>query len=526
MEMTETAEPLQLPFGREVCIQADVIKRHVDSRRQTQGKPDEPCFALLWDNDLRALREACGILRAERKAVLDLWCELYLRHFRDRHSLQEVQFKSVFAGDLDAVIDGLLAGGLSQVAVRLCGVEKRLTERGVPFEEIATAVHLFEQSAVETIKQRSIAELDVGVLDAFAKFSRCWVIALAKHFIRNSHGGAAVRFVHLGDELTRLPPAERQSFHGIVGASPVMRRLYDIIEAVAATRGTILVVGETGTGKELAARAVHKVSGTNGAPFVALNCAALPRELIESELFGHQRGAFSGATADYPGLFRAAHRGTLLLDEVTEMPPETQAKLLRVLQERSVRPLGSTREIPIDVRVIASTNRNPEEAVREGVLRRDLYYRLRVNMVDLPRLRDRIEDLPLLVEHLLGVLGERLGRRVTGVDDEAMHALSCYHWPGNVRELMNTLESAITFARGRVIGLGDVHCAVADTPRVSIASPASSELVATLADVERQVISRALAVCGGNKRKAAGLLRISRKRLYARLTRYGIGGGA
>jgi two-component system response regulator AtoC len=331
----------------------------------------------------------------------------------------------------------------------------------------------------------------------------------------------------------------KAGFHGLVGSSDLMRRLYRRIEAVAVCRSTVLIVGESGTGKELVSRAIHDCGAQRG-PFIPFNCAAIPRELVESELFGHRRGAFSGATADFQGLLRAAEGGTVFLDEITEMSPDTQAKLLRALQERAVRPVGATREIPIDVRLVASTNRDPAEAVRSGQLRADLYYRLQVNVLEVPSLRERRDDVAALVNHFIALFNARnIGTRiVTGVEDAAMAALETYDWPGNVRELANTIESAFTFGTCATITLQDLPSKVVSEqrsmPAVAIVAPAPaheevganrvvrSGAVGTFADFERQLIVKALESTGGNKVQAARLLKISRKKLYARIERYGL----
>jgi transcriptional regulator with PAS, ATPase and Fis domain len=232
-------------------------------------------------------------------------------------------------------------------------------------------------------------------------------------------------------------------FHGLVGSSASMRRLFRRIEAVAATRSTVLIVGESGTGKELVARAIPECGAQRGS-FVPFNCATIPRDLVESELFGHRRGAFSSINADHPGLLRAAHGGTVFLDEITEMSPDLQAKLLRAIQERAVRPVGSIHEIPIDVRIVASTNRDLVEAVRTGQLRADLYYRMQVNVLEIPPLRDRSDDVAELAPYFLKVLNEHNEglKSLEGIDPYAMSALQTHNWPGNVRELSNTIETA------------------------------------------------------------------------------------
>jgi DNA-binding NtrC family response regulator len=322
-------------------------------------------------------------------------------------------------------------------------------------------------------------------------------------------------------------------FHGLVGASAAMRRLFRRIEAVAANRSTVLIVGESGTGKELVARAIHQCGAQRGS-FIPFNCAAIPKDLVESELFGHRRGAFSGATTDYPGLLRAADRGTVFLDEVTEMSPELQAKLLRAIQERAVRPVGSTQEIPIDVRILASTNRDPAAAAQSGQLRADLYYRLQVNVLEIPPLRDRTDDVARLAQYFLQRLNVRNegSRFLEGFEPDAMSALQTYNWPGNVRELGNTIESAFTFGTSPNVTLDDLSirivnawraapCAILSPTMAALECPAV-ESPGSYAEFERDAIVKALDRTGGNKVQAARILKISRKKLYARIERYGL----
>ncbi len=302
-----------------------------------------------------------------------------------------------------------------------------------------------------------------------------------------------------------------------------MRELYRRIEAVGRARAIALIVGESGTGKELVARAIHECGPNPNSPFVPLNCAALPKELIESELFGYKRGAFSGATAEYLGLFRAAEGGTLFLDEITEMNPDTQSKLLRAIQERRVRPVGASAEVPIDVRVIASTNRDPEEAMRERQFRQDLYYRIQASILHVPPLRDRIDDVPLLAGHFIDLFNQKLVRptQVAGIEDDALQALREYSWPGNVRELSNAIEGAFIFGRTPMIELSNLPPAIGGK-RVQAAQTGSAVAVGTFAEAERDIIARALEMAGGNKVHAARTLKISRKRLYAKIEKYGL----
>jgi len=356
------------------------------------------------------------------------------------------------------------------------------------------------------------------------------MILLADAYFRSASASAGARIQALERQATLVAREKRSIFHGLVGSGPAMRRLYDHIEAAAGTRGTILIVGGSGTGKELAARAIHECGAVPTAPFVALNCAAIPKDLIESELFGYMKGAFSGANADYLGLFRAAVGGTLFLDEVTEMAPETQSKLLRAVQERTVRPVGSTREMPVNVRLIASTNRDREEAVRVGNLRQDLYYRLQAGVLKMPPLREHSDDIPLLVEHFIEYFNEKLRPRVPvrGAEEDALAAMTKYSWPGNVRELSNAIEGAFTFGRSPMIRLQDLPAGIAATRsdgpslRSNRPAPEPDLPIGTFAEAERELIARALKSTDGNKVRAAALLRISRKKLYAKIEKYGL----
>jgi transcriptional regulator with PAS, ATPase and Fis domain len=304
----------------------------------------------------------------------------------------------------------------------------------------------------------------------------------------------------------------------MIGASMEMRKIYQVIEQAAPTVASVLVSGESGTGKELVAQTIHQISPRVSQPFVPLNCAAIPDTLLESELFGHEKGAFTGAIARRQGCFELANRGTLFLDEISEMTPTTQAKLLRVLQERSFRPLGGQREQSVDIRVVAATNTDPPEAVRQNKLREDLYYRLNVFAIRLPPLRDRKDDLPMLIQAFIKEFNARNGRVVAGVSDRAMHILERYDWPGNVRELRNVMERATIVAKGAVIE-------VADLPALASASPAVAGSSAGLApgttvdQAEQQLIEVTLQHTGGNKTRAADMLGISLKTLHNKLNR-------
>ncbi len=478
-------------------------------------------YHLLWDHELDDLRPVLTIVLDRSDEVISHWHALYVLHFGNDRTLTEHEFRGIFAPNLASDLRDLLAKDMDGYAAHTVRVGELLAERKVPFSEVVASLHLYEESAYKVFPDSPQPALNIYT--AFDKLSHIRMILLADAYFRSESALAAARIEGLEREATRLSHQQRSRFRGLVGASPVMRQLYERIEAAGQTHGTVLIVGESGSGKELAARAIHESGPNPRGPFVALNCAALPRDLIESELFGYKRGAFSGANLDYPGLFRAADGGTLFLDEVTEMSSETQSKLLRALQERAVRPIGSTNEVPVDVRLIASTNRELERAMRSGQLRTDLYYRLQAGVLRLPPLRQHIEDIPALAEHFIALLNEKLKPRepITGVEEGALKALKAYQWPGNVREISNALESAFTFGRSHLITLADLPGAIS-TRRPRINPRSSMALIGTFAEAERDIISRALATTGGNKVAAAQMLRISRKKLYAKIAKYDI----
>jgi DNA-binding NtrC family response regulator len=304
----------------------------------------------------------------------------------------------------------------------------------------------------------------------------------------------------------------------MVGRSAAMRRVLAQIEQLAPSTASVIIRGESGVGKEIAARTIHEISPRANGPYIAVNCAALPDTLMESELFGHERGAFTGADRRREGCFELANGGTLLLDEITEMKTDLQAKLLRVLEERKVRRLGGSTEIPLDVRVLAASNRDPEVAVREVRLREDLYYRLNVFTIELPPLRDRPEDIPDLVEHFIEEFKESDGRAITGVDNECLAVLQGYRWPGNVRQLRNVIQRAIIVSRGPLISVEDLPPELKRFDRRS--DRIELRLGVSLEEVEREVIERTLEFTDGNKARAAEVLGISLKTLYNRLERY------
>ena len=323
------------------------------------------------------------------------------------------------------------------------------------------------------------------------------------------------------NQALRRQLRDRGAFGELVGKSDSMRQIYHLIEQVAPSTASILITGESGTGKELVARTIHNLSPRKNAPFVAINCSAIPETLMESELFGHEKGAFTGASSRRQGCFELATGGTLLLDEIAEMPTLLQAKLLRVIEERSVRRLGSTQEIPVDVRLLAATNKDPHEAVLNGELREDLLYRLNVIGVEMPPLREHLEDLPLLVRHLINQLAERHNRPARLISPEALDVLHSHSWPGNVRELRNTIERAVIICSGEQIERH--HLApypVEQRRRVRNEDTVTLPVGTPIEEVERQMILRTLQKTGNNKTRAASLLGISLKTLHNKLRHY------
>ncbi len=327
-------------------------------------------------------------------------------------------------------------------------------------------------------------------------------------------------------ENMRRQLSTRNEYFNIIGASKQMQLIYETIEAVAKSDANVLIVGESGTGKELIANAIHYNSLRARKPFIKVNCAALPKELIESELFGHTKGAFTGAHADKDGLVQHAAGGSLLLDEIAEMPVELQPKLLRVLQERSYRKVGSEKTYPADFRLISSTNRPPADAIRDGMLRDDLFYRISTITIHVPPLRERTEDTQLLSDHFLKLYARKYQRPITGISQAAYGRIFAHAWPGNVRELQNVLERAVLLAKGSKVEPVDLPFDNGGAPAVgaNVAQGGGWDVPPnmTLEDIEKIVIERTLQRTGGNKQAAANLLGIYRPRLYSKIRKYKI----
>jgi DNA-binding NtrC family response regulator len=391
------------------------------------------------------------------------------------------------------------------VMPKMSGLEllRALKEQG----EHTTTVILTAQGTVET----AVEAIKQGAYDYLTKpvdLQRLRIL-LAKIVERHE----TLREV----QVLRRQLREQGAFGPMIGNSLEMRKIYHIIEQAAPTDASVLISGESGTGKELVAQTIHRLSPRADAPYVPINCAAIPETLLESELFGHEKGAFTGAMERRPGCCELANHGTVFLDEIAEMTPQTQVKLLRVLQERSFRRLGGRTEQAVDIRVIAATNADPPEAVQRGRLREDLFYRLNVFAIRLPPLRDRKEDLPLLIQSFIGEFNARNNRTVAAVDERAMRILERYSWPGNVRELRNVMERATIVAEGRFIEAKDLPTLVdsghSGQPGTGL------QAGTTVEEAERQLIQLTLQHTNDNKTRAAELLGISLKTLHNKLNR-------
>jgi len=404
------------------------------------------------------------------------------------------------------------------------------------FDVVLTDINMRDMNGLELCQKATEAhpELPVIVITAFGSMETAVqaIRAGAYDFITKPFDidvvaiaiERAVKHSVLTREVQRLQRAvdESRRFDELLGASPAMKEVYDLLERVGESESTVLVSGESGTGKELVARALHRRSKRSAGPFVAINCAAMPEQLLESELFGHTKGAFTDARSARPGLFVQAKGGTIFLDEIGDMPVGLQPKLLRALQERTVRPVGGDTETPIDVRVVAASNRDLETAIEERKFREDLYYRINVIHVELPPLRARGADVILLATHYLQHFATQSQKDVRSLDAEAAEKLSAYAWPGNVRELANCMERAVALTRNESIGIADLPEKIRSyrTSHVLVAATDPTELV-PMEEVEKRYILRVLEAVGGNKTLAAQVLGLDRKTLYRKLDRYG-----
>jgi DNA-binding NtrC family response regulator len=381
---------------------------------------------------------------------------------------------------------------------------------GAPESERPQIVMMTAHATIE----RAIEAMKLGALDFLQKpFEIDELLVVASRAVEHQRLRTQHRYL-----INQLE--EAFDHYGIVGRSKAMQAVIERAELVAETRSTVLITGETGTGKELVARAIHDRSAQRAMPLIRVNCAAIPDTLLESELFGHVRGAFTGAVANKKGRFALAHGGTILLDEIATLGAPLQAKLLRVLQEREFEPLGSERTERVDVRVIAATNRDLRQLVADGKFQEDLFYRLNVIPIEIPPLRERREDIPVLVEHFLRKHAQRTGKRIERVEDGVAAAMQQYEWPGNVRELENTVERAVVLSREGTISLRNI--AMIAPPTAAAAALPSLALRQNIEWAERETIRRALDQAGGVKKDAAEIMGISQRALSYYLRKYRI----
>jgi DNA-binding NtrC family response regulator len=446
---------------------------------------------LLADDEEKILKHLGRALRAEGHEVIEA---------SNAHDAQRQLGERPF--DV-LVVDHVMPGMTGLDLIREMAHTMPPPERP---QVLMMTAHATVESAIEAMK--------LGALDYLQKpFEVDELLALVRH---------ALEHQRLRSERQYLISERSAEFnqYGIVGRSRGMQEVIQRAELVAQTKSTVLITGETGTGKEMVARAIHHRSAQRDMPLIKVNCAAIPETLLESELFGHVRGAFTGATATKRGKFALADGGTIFLDEIGTMTPALQAKLLRVLQEREFEPLGAERTQRVDVRVIAATNRDLKHMVAEGRFQEDLYYRLNVIPIPIPPLRDRAEDIPVLIEHFVEKHRQRTGKRIDRVGDEVLAVLQKYEWPGNVRELENTIERAVVLATGPELTASSVSLLGAtSTPASGLPS---LRLHQNLEWVERETIRRALEHSGGVKKDAAELMGISQRALSYYLAKYRI----
>jgi DNA-binding NtrC family response regulator len=414
----------------------------------------------------------------------------------------EQAIERLAAEDADVVLTDLNMSGIG--GIQLC---KRVAESRPDLPVVVITAFGSIETAVEAIR--------AGAYDYITKPVEIEAIAIALQ--------RAVVHHALRDEVRRLRRAiaDARGSGEIVGASAAMQRLLTLVDRVADSDATVLITGESGTGKELAARALHDRGRRRAGPFVPVNCSAVPEPLLESELFGHTRGAFTDAKSARAGLFVEAHGGTIFLDEIGELPLAMQPKLLRALQERRVRPVGSSTEVPYDARIVAATNRDLEAAVEERRFREDLYYRINVIHVDLPPLRMRGNDVLLLAQRFLQESASRAGKNVTGIGTRAAEKLLVYPWPGNVRELQNCVERSVALTNYEQLTVDDLPDKVREhqPSRPTVETPDPAE-IAPLDEIERRYVTQVVEITGGNKTLAAKLLGLDRKTLHRKLERW------
>src|SRR3954471_14635536 len=453
-------------------------------------RPRPDLLKILVVDDERTLREACKEV-AESMGFTTLTAEN-----------SQAAFRMMNIHTFDVVLLDMRLPGASGLEV-LKEIKRRHAEVAVimmtAYASVHTAVHAMKQGAYDYVtKPFNLEEL-------------------------RSLLGRAAAHVQLSAEnrLLREDVKTPQTFSNIVGRSPEMEKLFRIITKVANSVHPVLILGESGTGKELVARSIHFSGANRDKPFIPVDCGSLVPTLIESELFGYVKGAFTGAVRSKDGLLAIADGGTILLDEIGELPVDLQSKLLRAIQEKEIRPVGSTRRVPINVRILAATNRDLETAVQDGTFRKDLFFRLNVVNLRIPPLRERRQDIPLLVGHFLQKTNRASGIERT-ISDEALRLMMAYDWPGNVRELESCLERAATLTSGPNIHVGDLPSQVQNAGRPSIFDGPHPNGVVPIAEMEREAIFSALKRVGGDKMKAAKLLGIGKTTLYRKLKEYGM----
>jgi DNA-binding NtrC family response regulator len=405
--------------------------------------------------------------------------------------------------DVDLVITDLRMDGLSGEELL-----RRVTAEAPGIPVIVLTGHGTVESAVEAMRS--------GAYDFLTKpLNLDRLSLLVKRALKNRE------LVLQNRELEREMEG-RKSFEHIIGKSPAMLKVFEVVRRVAPTKASVLITGESGVGKELIANALHNLSPRKDNPFIKVHCAALAETLLESELFGHEKGSFTGAASRKKGRFELAHSGTIFLDEIGEIDQSVQIKILRVLQEKKFERVGGEETLEVDVRVVTATNRDLEKEIAEGRFREDLFYRLNVVRVHVPPLRERKDDLALMISAFIREFAQENGKAIEGIDPKARQALYAYDWPGNVRQLRNCMESAVVLSSGPLITLDDLPPSIrpgSEAPVVAI--PVGS----TLADAEREVILQTLASCAGNKSKASEVLGIGRKTLHRKLDEYGVRDG-
>ena len=365
--------------------------------------------------------------------------------------------------------------------------------------------------------ENAVEAMKLGAFDYITKpFSVEEILLLVKRALEFKN-------LQIENRMMQSELEEKYGYRNIIGESPAMKKVFDMIQTISQSRTTVLITGKSGTGKELAARAIHYLSPRKNKSFIKINCAALPSELMESELFGHEKGAFTGASRRYCGRFERANGGTLFLDEISEMSQVLQAKLLRVLQEKEFEPVGSSETLTVDVRIITTTNRDIEVEVNNGNFREDLFYRLNVISLHLPLLRERVGDIPFLAGHFLEKYNRENGKAIEGISDEVLEMWKNYDWPGNVRELENTIERAVVMCKDKVLELSDVASQIQKISKAPAGVAGLPENMAgcTIAEMEREVILKTLESQGGNRTTTAEILDISVRTLRNKLAQYG-----